>query len=124
MFHGRSLCLEQGLKDSRPKSFHPPVNQWGLSQQLADHPHPVVGVLQAAGPAGDGQVDGQHDDEHQQADQEEEPVLATELDAWTRIQLKRPFQCSPTFYRDLPYELPHAECHTPLAILRVNAEQK
>ena len=65
-----------------PKSFHPPVNQWGLSQQLADHPHPVVGVLQAAGPAGDGQVDGQHDDEHQQADEKEQPVLTTELHAW------------------------------------------
>ena len=124
MFHGRSLCLEQAFKVSRPKSFHPPVNQWGFPQQLADHPHPVVGVLEAAGPAGDGQVDGQHDDEHQQADQQEEPVLTTELDAWTTICLrlkKNLSQCSPTFYRDLPYELPHAERHTPLAVLRVDA---
>ena len=70
------------LMASRLKGSYPPVNQWGFPQQLADHPHPVVGVLQAAGPAGDGQVDGQHDDKHQQADQQEQPVLATELHAW------------------------------------------
>ena len=69
-------------------AFHPPINQGGLPQKLADHPHPVVGVLQAAGPAGDGQVDGEHDDEHQQADQEEQPVLTTELDTWGMFWLQ------------------------------------
>ena len=87
------MCLREVLRLLK-SVLHPPVNQWGFPQQLADHPHPVVGVLEAAGPAGDGQVDGQHDDEHQQADQQEEPVLATELDAWTTICLrlkKKPF---------------------------------
>ena len=86
MFHGRSLCLD--FKASRLQGFYSPVNQWGFPQQLADHPHPVVGVLEAAGPAGDGQVDGEHDDEHQQADQQEQPVLTTELYACTRIRLQ------------------------------------
>ena len=83
------------------QGFYSPVNQWGFPQQLADHPHPVVGVLEAAGPAGDGQVDGEHDDEHQQADQQEQPVLTTELHACTRIRLqlkKLEDFCSPTFY--------------------------
>lgn len=70
------------LKACNLVSFHPPVDQRRLPQQLANHPHPVVGVLQATGPAGDGQVDGEDDDEHQQADQQEQPVLPAELHAW------------------------------------------
>ena len=99
MFHGRSLCLD--FKALWLQGFYSPVNQWGFPQQLADHPHPVVGVLEAAGPAGDGQVDGEHDDEHQQADQQEQPVLTTELHACTRIRLqlkKLEDFSSPTFY--------------------------